>query len=148
MSPHLFLFRFKQSKPMKNILRWIALLPGAVLGMVLANTFNSLTLGFVLPDAIDQICKSWFGSLGFVGAAYYIAPKGKIITTIVVATSYCAIGTFAVVVAIRSGDAGHPAWLEIVNVIVSIAASALVCMVAFDYENDKKSESLKESQRN
>jgi len=75
---------------MKNILRWIAILPGSFIAMILANFLNALTFGFVLPDAVDQIFKSWFGSLAFVGAAHYIAPKGKFVTAIVVASAYCA----------------------------------------------------------
>ena len=116
--------------------------------MILVNALNSLTVGMALPDFIDQCLKSWFGSLAFVGAAYYIAPKGKVVTAIVVATAYCAIGAFAVLLALRSGEAGHPAWVEITMIAISVVASVLACLMAISFENHKKSESLKESQKN
>jgi hypothetical protein len=132
---------------MITVLRWIAILPGAF-AMLLVNTLNALTFGFFLPDFIDQCFKSWFGSMAFVGSAYYIAPKGKVVTTIVVASAYCAIGTFAVLVALRSGQVGHPAWVEITMIVISVIASLLACLVAISFENDKKSESLKEAEKN
>ena len=133
---------------MKNVLRWISLLPGCFAAMILVNFINAMTFGFVLPDFVDQCLKSWFGSIGFVLAAYYIAPNGKFLTTIVVASAYCAIGTFAVTIALQSGVAHHPAWLEITTTVISIVASVLACIMCHSFESEKKSESLKEAQGN
>ena len=133
---------------MKNIFRWLAVLPGAFVAMILVNTLNALTFGFVLPDFFDECLKSWFGSMAFVGAAYYIAPKGKVITAIIVATAYCALGIFGVLAALNHGEAAHPAWVEITMIIISVAASVLACLIAVSIENDLKSESLKKAEQN
>jgi hypothetical protein len=132
----------------KNILRWIALLPGAFAAMILANIINAQTVGVFTIGLIDECSKAWFGSLAFVLAAYYIAPKGKVVTAIVVATAYCAIGTFAVVIDLRSDAPHHPFWTQIITVVLSIVASVAGCGFAYCWEKDKISEKLKESQRN
>jgi putative Ca2+/H+ antiporter (TMEM165/GDT1 family) len=132
----------------KNTFRWILVLPGAIAAMILVNTLNGLTVAMIFPDFIDEVCKSWFGSLAFVMTSYYIAPNGKVVTAIVVATAYCAIGLFAVVIALRSGESHHPAWIEITTTIISIIASVLACLIVYSFDKDKKSQSLKESQRN
>jgi phosphatidylglycerophosphate synthase len=133
---------------MITVLRWIAVLPGAFAAMILVNTLNALTFGFVLPDFIDQCVKSWFGSMAFVGAVYYIAPKGKVVTTIVVATAYCAFGIFGVLMALRLGEAGRPVWVEITMIVISVAASVLTCLMCREIEQQKVSESLKEAGKN
>ena len=123
-------------------------MPGAFAAMILVNILNGLTVAIIFPDFIDEVCKSWFGSLDFVMAAYYIAPSGKVVTAIVVATTYCAIGIFAVVINLRSGQPDHPAWIEITTTVITVVASVLACMMAYSFDKEKESQSLKESQRN
>ena len=133
---------------MKIILRWIAVLPGAVAAMILVNIINGLTVGEFTTGFLNESSKAWFGSLAFVGAAYYIAPKGKVVTAIVVATAYCAIGVFAVVIDLESDAPHHPFWLQIITAVLSVVASALACVLAYSFDKDARSEKLKESQRN
>lgn len=133
---------------MKNVLRWIFVLPGALLAMILTNILNGLTVSAIFPYFVGEISKSWFGSLVFVMTVYYIAPKGKVVTAVVVATAYCAVGTFAVLVALGSGEAGHPAWLEVTTAIISVAAAVLGCLIVHEQEKHKSSDALKESQKN
>jgi hypothetical protein len=123
---------------MKNLLRWIAVLPGAVAAMILVNALNGLTVAMIFPVLIDECCKAWFGSLAFVLAAYYIAPKGKFLTAVVVASSYCAIGLFAVLVNIRSGHSDHPIWLQILTAILTVLASVLACTIAWSLDHEKQ----------
>ena len=138
---------------MKNVLRWIALLPGAVLAMILVNSFNSIALGYILPDFIpfdftNDLFKSWFGSIAFIAAARYIAPKGKVVTSIVVASAYCSVGTFAVIVAIHTGRLNHPAWEELLMAAVSVLACVNACALIHYFEKENQAKSLAESQKN
>jgi hypothetical protein len=119
---------------MKNALRWIAVLPGAFLAMLVVNTINWFTAEYVLPDTLDQIGKAWFGSIAFVMAAGYIAPKGKFITSVVVASAYSAIGIFAVILAIANHVQSHPIWLEILTTIVCVFAAVVGCAVIHGVE--------------
>jgi hypothetical protein len=122
---------------MKSILRWIAVLPGAVVAMIVVNIINGFTVAVIFPEIVDEVCKAWFGSLAFVLAAYYIAPVGKAVTAIVVATTYCAIGLFAMVLDIRSGQPHHPAWFQITTALISVTASVLACALVYSFERDK-----------
>ena len=133
---------------MKTVLRWIGVLPGAILVMLLVNTINALTTGIIFPETVDAICKSWFGSLAFVLAAYYIAPKGKVVTAIVIATAYCVNGTLALFIQLKTGPTEYPAWLLIVSGIITILASISGCILAYCFDKEKQTELLKESQKN
>jgi uncharacterized membrane protein len=133
---------------MKAILRWIAVLPGALAAMILVNILNSLTVGEFTTGFLDECSKAWFGSLAFVLAAYYIAPKGKVVTAIVVATAYCAIGTFAVVIDLRSDAPHHPFWIQVITTALSILASVFACGLAYHFEKEKNTKKFRETQWN
>lgn len=124
---------------MKPFLRWLAVVPGAIAAMVAVNILNTYAIAWWAPDSLNESIKAWFGSMGLVVAAYYIAPKGKFITSVVVATAYCAIGTFAALLSIKGGESKNPAWLVMVTTALSLGASAVACMVTFSMEKETQS---------
>lgn len=131
----------------KQILRWLAVLPGAFAAMIFVNIINGFTVAVIFPQVVDDACKSLFGSLAFVLAAYYIAPKGKFVTAVVVATAYCAVGTFAILVALRSGDTKYSGWTMIIMAVISIIASVVACLFAKSFEDNAQKESLEQTKR-
>ncbi|HZM05056.1 MAG TPA: hypothetical protein VFC44_18805 [Candidatus Saccharimonadales bacterium] len=119
-------------------IRWILILPGAVAAMILVNIINGWTVAVIFPDFVDDCCKSWFGSLAFVCGAAYIAPKGKAITAIVIATAYCSFGLFGVVMSLRSGHADHATWWEILMTVLTVFASVVACMLVWSMDKHKQ----------
>lgn len=116
--------------------------------MILVNIINGLTAAIIFPDTVDECCKAWFGSIAFVLAAYYIAPTGKTITAIVVASVYCGIGVFAVLVGWHENRLTHSLWLTIITTVITVLASIFACYYANSLEEETKSNLLKESQNN
>ncbi len=123
---------------MITVLRWIAVLPGAFLAMLIVNTINSFTVAYIFPDFFDECSKAWFGSIAFVAAPGYIAPKGKFVTSLVIGTVYCTLGALGVWFDLRAGIHEHPFWRQILWLGLSIAGSVVGCALAHVLESEKK----------
>src|SRR5438876_12049912 len=61
-------------------LRWIAVLPGAIIGFVLAQLAVIVgSLFMPMPDFLAQLWSAWVCPIAFVLAGVYIAPKFKFV---------------------------------------------------------------------
>jgi hypothetical protein len=122
-----------------NALRWIAVLPAAILGSLIVQTINAL-LGYFVPDVLMQIWNSWSGFLAFVLAGFYVAPKNKFITALVLTVLYSVfIGAF-LVLGLNPRYHGTPAWLLIVCGVLSLVGATMSCLLAKEMEATKEKE--------
>jgi len=110
--------------------------------MIVVNGLNSITVGQIFPGSINECCKAWFGSMAFVAAAGYIAPRWRVLTSIIVALLYSVGGTVAVVIAIRSGQNDHPAWLEILTTALCVAGAVVGIFSILGVVEDEKLKSV------
>ena len=133
---------------MKNILRWIVVLPGAVLAMWVVNIANTLTEAFIFPHFVDECCKAWFGSLAFICAAGYIAPKGHFITSVVFASVYCGVGIFAAVICFIEKTPDYSPTYIVVTSILSVLACVFGVLLMREFEKHKHDENLKVAKLN
>lgn len=100
-----------ENKTLVTILRWIAVLPAAVLGAIVGNLIGLMNSGGYswytggeisgLTGFVFFVLQNLFVGAGFVAAGWYVAPRGKRTVAIVLATlavCVCALSIFLAVV--------------------------------------------------
>jgi hypothetical protein len=114
---------------MVNALRWIAILPAAILAGVVAQVLAVIG-GIFVPDWIAQASSSWIVPGAFVIGGVYTAPKFKfvvaLILTVLVASLEFLMG-FLVLTDAMQPPSGISKWWFIVNAVIGIAAPIYIC---------------------
>ncbi len=126
----------------KVILRWIALVPATVIGALLFRGIWSLVnFGFLTPDNWlyypgNLIADGIFGAV-WVVISMYVAPKGKFITGIVMATSVIAIGIFVTfTTSLLNFPAETSLWFRILT-LFAIGGGAILGLVLYSEDLKK-----------
>jgi hypothetical protein len=114
-------------------LRWILIIPAALLGAVLGQLF-AILIGLILPDWITHLLGSAFMGSSFVFFGILTAPNKKhlIGNILFIVYSIIAIGIFSYSL---YTDFEYNIWLLIVNLIFGISCSFETANVAKKLEN-------------
>jgi DnaJ domain len=121
----------------QQVLRWIAVLPGAIAGCLLAHAVTKLMslFGGYDEDSLSVIGMTAFanGAAGYalVYCAAYIAPRAKITVAIIFAALSLSFVTLAEVSAI-----GHQEWLHLVYNIAFLVGSIIIAVSIAKGEED------------
>lgn len=110
---------------LKNVLRWIAVLPAAIAAMA-----GVTLLGYLFSD-IDPNYNpliGLFASAAFVAGGAYTAPCGKKIVAIVLTTIKCLLPIIGMLISALADNLGEYKWYEWLN-IVAIIAGAIITAV-------------------
>lgn len=127
-----------KNKTLITILRWIAVLPAAVLGAILANIvaivfqyIESIFIGTPINDGCISIVEiilcgirnAIFGA-AFVAAGWYVAPYHKNTVKIVLTTIFVLLNI--ILAAMYISGFAHTNWETWTGIICSVAGSIIV----------------------
>jgi hypothetical protein len=119
---------------MKNVLRWLAVLPGAVAASIVVQFINALLNSFVL-DILMQWWNSWAGTFVLIFAGVYIAPSHKFITAIILTVLYAVFIGAMLAAGFLSKLQSTPLWNLIVCAGISLFAAVISCLLAKEMED-------------
>jgi hypothetical protein len=107
-------------------LRWIAVLPGAIIGFVLAQL---AVIVMLMPDFLGQLWSAWVCPIAFILAGVYIAPKFKFVVALILTALMIAMMSITIFFALLSGDIPGNAnkWWFLVTCIAGLVAPIWVC---------------------
>ena len=127
----------KSSSILINILRWIAVIPGSIIGYIIfyamSKIVNLISTGYWSIDVLNTINISLLlGNLfvyGFAGycsiaTAAYIAPKAKYITSIIMSILWCIIFVISIIPI-------YSAPLLVLIMHIANAAASLIGMIVY-----------------
>ena len=112
-----------------QLLRWIAVLPAAILTAVVVQLVAAIG-GIFVADWLSQAWSRWIVPAALVVGGVYTAPKFKfvvaLILTVLVASLEFLMG-FLVLTDALNPPAGVSKWWFIVNAVIGIAAPIYIC---------------------
>src|SRR5947199_10330209 len=83
-------------------LRWIAVLPGAIIGFVLAQ-LAVIVGSLFMPDFLAQLWSAWVCPIAFILAGVYIAPRFKFVVALILTALMTAMMSITIFLVLSSG---------------------------------------------
>jgi uncharacterized membrane protein len=140
---------------MKNVLRWILVLPAAIGAYFAAVLMQNLLLYIFSRPTGDSGAAWWavilnnlplvtdiiFRTIGiyfFVIVGVAVAPKGKFATSLVLATTICILFIGGTLFVILSGIAQHPIAAIWAEMLLACAVASIACIQEYRKEQQNK----------
>ena len=111
-------------------LRWIAVLPGAIIGFVLAQLAVIVgSLFMPMPDFLAQLWSAWVCLIAFILAGVYIAPKFKFVVALILTALMTAMMSITIFLVLLSGHVPGNAnkWSFLFTCIAGLVAPIWLC---------------------
>jgi uncharacterized protein YggT (Ycf19 family) len=137
---------------MKNVLRWILVLPAAIGAYVAAILVQNLILFFAgehnddfgvpwLLNNFREVTDIIFRTIGvyfFVIAGAAVAPRGKFATALVLTTTICVFFIGVTLFVMLSGIAQQPIAYNLAEMLLACAAASIACIQEYRKEQQNK----------
>ena len=111
-------------------LRWIAVLPGAIVAFLIAQVAVIVGSFFMpLPDFLAQLWSAWVCPIAFILAGVYIAPKFKFVVALILTALMTGMIFVTIFIVLSSGHVPGNAnkWLFLFTCIAGLVAPIWVC---------------------
>lgn len=120
---------------MKSLVRWLLLLPAAVIGGWAVQFVNE---EFGPPSwVLFDIWRVWSFTMAFIAVGCYIAPCFKFATSIILAILIC-VAWATLILLSKPGEINVPMWKVVLQTIVMILSAFVACAFVKGMVDEKR----------